>query len=152
MTAETLHTKQLFTSLSETWVELVNMISSTNESRINAVPFESSWTAAQLATHVTKSNKAITQGLHMEGKPAGRNPEAGAPNLKKMFLGFETKFQSPEFIVPENKQASRCLQLLFSNCAAFLPAGLPAHQSNYRICSSRPCSCFLPVIKQILFG
>ena len=107
MTAETLHTKQLFTSLSETWVELVNMISSTNESRINAVPFESSWTAAQLATHVTKSNKAITQGLHMEGKPAGRNPEAGAPNLKKMFLGFETKFQSPEFIVPENKQYNK---------------------------------------------
>ena len=102
MTAETLNTKQLFTSLGETWVELVNMISSTNESRINAVPFEGSWTATQLATHVIKSNKAITQGLHMEGKPAERNPEAGVPHLKKMFLNFETKFQSPEFIVPEN--------------------------------------------------
>ena len=107
MTAETLNTKQLFTSLGETWVELVYMISSTNESRINAVPFEGSWTAAQLATHVIKSNKAITQGLHMEGKPAERNPEAGVPHLKKMFLNFETKFQSPEFIVPENKQYNK---------------------------------------------
>ena len=38
----------------------------------------------------------------MEGKPAGRNPEEGVPNLKKMFLDFTVKFQSPEFIIPEN--------------------------------------------------
>lgn len=104
MTTGTLNTKQLFTSLKEIWAELVTMISSTNELSINAMPFEGSWTAAQLATHVTKSNKAIVQGLHMEGKPAHRNPEEGVPHLRELFLNFETKFQSPEFIVPENKQ------------------------------------------------
>ncbi len=104
MTTGTVNTKQLFTSLGEVWVELVRMISLTNASSINAVPFEGSWTAAQLATHVTKSNKAIVQGLHMQGKPAHRNPEDGVPHLREIFLNFETKFQSPEFIVPENKQ------------------------------------------------
>ncbi|HEY5406073.1 MAG TPA: DinB family protein [Ginsengibacter sp.] len=102
MTTNTVNTKQLFTSLDEVWVELAKMISSTNGSTINAVPFEGSWTAAQLVTHVTKSNKAITQGLCMEGKPAQRNAEEGVPHLKEMFLNFETKFQSPKFIVPEN--------------------------------------------------
>lgn len=104
MITGTANTKQLFTSLGETWIELAKIISSTNASAINAVPFEGSWTTAQLATHVTKSNKAITQGLHMEGKPAQRNPEERVEHLKKMFLNFETKFKSPEFIVPENKQ------------------------------------------------
>jgi hypothetical protein len=103
MTSDIVNTKELFISLDETWVELIEMISSTNEASINAVPFEGSWTAAQLATHVTKSNKAIAQGLHMEGKVAQRNPEEGVPHLKKIFLNFATKFQSPEFIVPESK-------------------------------------------------
>ncbi len=103
MTTNTVNTKELFRALDATWQEMLNLVSSTNGSKINAIPFEGSWTAAQLATHVTKSNKAIAQGLNMEGKTAGRNPEEGAPHLKKMFLNFDTKFQSPEFIVPENK-------------------------------------------------
>ncbi len=97
----TLNTKELFESLDETWDELLNLISSTDASIINTVPFKDSWTTAQLATHVTKSNNAIAQGLDMEGKPAERNPEQGAPHLKALFLNFDTKFQSPEFIVPE---------------------------------------------------
>jgi hypothetical protein len=107
MITDTINTKELFVSLDATWSELVQMVSSTNGSSINAVPFEDSWTPAQLATHVTKSNKAIAQGLNMEGKSAERNPEEGVPDLKKMFLDFDTKFQSPEFIVPENKNYNK---------------------------------------------
>ncbi|WP_202552282.1 DinB family protein [Ginsengibacter hankyongi] len=103
MTTDTINTTELFLSLDKTWTELVQMISSTSDEVINAVPFEGSWTAAQLVTHVTKSNNAIIQGLDMEGKLAERNPEDGVPNLKKIFLDFDTKFQSPQFIVPENR-------------------------------------------------
>lgn len=102
MTTDTINTKELFASLDETWSELLKLISSTDSSTVNTVPFKDSWTAAQLATHVTKSNKAIAQGLNMEGKPVERNPEEGVQHLKKMFLDFTTKFQSPEFIIPEN--------------------------------------------------
>jgi hypothetical protein len=107
MTTDIINTKELFASLDETWTELLQLISSTNAPTINAVPFKDSWTAAQLATHVTKSNKAIAQGLNMPGKPAERNPEEGVPNLKKIFLDFNTRFQSPEFIVPENKNYNK---------------------------------------------
>lgn len=103
MTARTIHTKELFTSLDNTWTEISDLIASTNESIVNAVPFEGSWTAAQLVTHVTKSNRAIVQGMQMEGKATERNPREGVQKLKEMFLNFDTKFKSPEFIVPENK-------------------------------------------------
>lgn len=103
MVTHTIHTKELFASLDETWNELAELIASTNGDSINAVPYKDSWTPAQLATHVTKSNKAIAQGMEMEGKPAERDPKEGEPNLKKMFLDFEAKYQSPEFIIPEKK-------------------------------------------------
>jgi DinB superfamily len=98
-----LNTGELFISLDETWSELIKMIYTTNNSLINVIPFKDSWTVAQLATHITKSNNAIAQGLKMDGKRAERNPEEGVPHLKKIFLDFTTKFQSPEFIVPEAK-------------------------------------------------
>ncbi|MDQ6904930.1 MAG: DinB family protein [Bacteroidota bacterium] len=102
MTPVTVNTKQLFLSLDETWADLLHLIKSTDETSVNLVPFEGSWTAAQLVRHVTKSNKAIAQGLQMDGTPAKRNPEEGVAKIKDMFLDFEAKYQSPEFIVPEN--------------------------------------------------
>lgn len=102
MTPVTVNTKQLFLSLDETWADLLHLIKSTDETSVNLVPFEGSWTAAQLVRHVTKSNKAIAQGLQMDGTPAHRNPEEGVPKIKDMFLDFEAKYQSPELIVPEN--------------------------------------------------
>ncbi|MEO8413452.1 MAG: DinB family protein [Ginsengibacter sp.] len=103
MTANVVHTKELFSSLDEAWSELLTNVVSTDATIINSVPFEDSWTIAQIATHVTKSNKAIVQGLNMEGTPAERNPEEEVPNLKKTFLDFTVKFKSPEFIVPEKR-------------------------------------------------
>lgn len=101
MIADTIHTKELFTSLDGTWHELLELISSTNAGSINVVPYKDSWTPAQLATHVTKSNKAIAQGMEMKGKHAERDPMEGEPDIKKMFLDFGAKYKSPEFIVPE---------------------------------------------------
>ncbi len=95
-----LNTQDLFVSLGNTITELVELISSADSTKINAIPFNDSWTAAQLASHITKSNKAITQAMNMEGKKTGRDPGERIQELKNMFLNYETKFQSPDFIMP----------------------------------------------------
>ena len=105
MATSTLHTKEFFESLDEVSSELVYLVSSADSITINIVPPDSygisnSWTAAQLISHVTKSNNAIRQALNMEGKTAGRNADERVPELKKMFLDFTVKFNSPEFIRP----------------------------------------------------
>src|SRR5580693_3581234 len=100
MATDTLNTKEFFAPLDEVSFELVYLISSADSESINTVPFEDSWTAAQLASHVTKSNKAIAQALTMEGKTAERSPAKRVPELKKMFLDFTVKFNSPEFTRP----------------------------------------------------
>ncbi len=99
-----INTEKLFASLDETWNTFFNLVSSVNEALINVVPFKDSWTVAQLATHVKKSNNAIIQGLQMDGKPCERNPTQREEELKKTFLDFDAHYQSPDFIVPNNKE------------------------------------------------
>ena len=100
MIAHTLNNEKLFIALDKEFSEVINLISSANEEEINIIPFENSWTAGQLVSHITKSNKAIAQALDMEGKPCDRDPASGVEEIKKIFLDFTAKFKSPEFIVP----------------------------------------------------
>lgn len=96
-----LNTNELFVALDDATGELAALVEPTTEKDFNVIPFKDSWTAAQLAVHVTKSNKAIIQGLGMPGIPPDRDPEEKVQHLKKMFLDFSAKYQSPAFIVPE---------------------------------------------------
>ncbi len=94
------NTLHLFDSIKNTTTELIDLINSADSVKINSVPFRDSWTAAQLAAHVTKSNKAIVQAMGMEGKKAQRDADERIEELKSMFLNYKIKFQSPDFIMP----------------------------------------------------
>lgn len=100
MSNTTLNTKSLFGLLRYTNSELIELISSFDAVKINAIPFRNSWTAAQVTDHVTKSNKAITQAMAMEVKKTPRNPGERIEELKNMLLNYQTKFQAPDFIMP----------------------------------------------------
>ena len=95
--------KALFISLDEVWEELLNLVSSTNEAMFNKIPFAGSWTVAQLATHITKSNFGMVKAFEMEGKAPTRDPSEGVARMRNIFLDFTRKYQSPEFILPETK-------------------------------------------------
>jgi len=97
---EELNTKELFISLDNASSKLLAMIAALSETKLNIIPFKNSWTGAQLATHVTKSNNSIAQALKMEAKPSERDPGERVQELKEMFLDFTIKFQTPDFILP----------------------------------------------------
>lgn len=103
MKHNSLNTNELFVALDDTTGELISLIEPVNEKDLNTIPFKDSWTIAQLAVHVTKSNKAIVQGLGMPGKLPNRDPEEKVEHLKKVFLDFSAKYQSPAFIIPEQR-------------------------------------------------
>src|SRR5215212_1916501 len=100
MMTEELNTRELFASLDDASSKLLTMIASLSEPTLNTIPFKNSWTAAQVTAHVTKSNSSIAQALRMEAKPSERDPGERVQELKKMFLDFTIKFQSPDFILP----------------------------------------------------
>jgi hypothetical protein len=107
MSAATTDATGLFVDLDKKTGELLALVTSVSQQKINTIPFKDSWTPAQLAVHVTKSNNAIAQGLNMQGKPADRNIDEGVPKLKKMFLDFDIKYKSPQFIVPEEGEYNK---------------------------------------------
>lgn len=96
---------------------ILHLANSFSEKGFNTIPFEGSWTAAQVIDHITKSNKSIAQALSLEGKPAGRKPDERTPELAKIFLDFKTKLKSPDFILPtqDNYQKTSLITTLKSS-------------------------------------
>lgn len=93
--------KEIIAQISKTYNGLTNLIISFSPEEMNMIPFKDSWTAAQVITHITKSNISITQALKMKAKASHRNPDVRVQELKDIFLDFNTKLQSPDFILPE---------------------------------------------------
>jgi dihydrofolate reductase len=100
MMTENINTEEVFASLDHTTSEFIELLSSFTETQVNEIPWAGSWTAAQVAEHVTLSNIGIIKSLRKEGRSADRAADAGVEGLKKTFLDFDTKLQSPEFILP----------------------------------------------------
>ena len=92
--------RELFFALDEATSELIQLLSSFSETEINTIPFRGSWTAAQVAEHITKSNLGIIRSLNAQGQLIQRAPDERVNDLKKQFLNFSEKLQSPKFILP----------------------------------------------------
>ncbi|MCW3117261.1 MAG: hypothetical protein JWM28_1343 [Chitinophagaceae bacterium] len=114
----------LITAIEETVSELLDMMASIDESKINTVPYKDSWTAAQLSRHLTKSNYGMARAMCSKSKPADRDPGEKIAELKKTFLDFSRQLKSPDFVVPEEgpyeKQAAiaelnKSVKLLIEN-------------------------------------
>jgi hypothetical protein len=90
----------LFTQVDDITFEFIQWVDAFTEEQINRIPHSGSWTAAQVADHVRKSNNGIAQALQMQGVEGERIPDARVKELKSAFLDFSIKFKSPEFILP----------------------------------------------------
>lgn len=86
-----------------TSTELTQLLSSLTQEQLNAVPFEASWTAAQLGEHLHKSY-GVVELLYGSVKSTERDPAEKVKSIKDALLDFDNKMISPDFIVPENKE------------------------------------------------
>ncbi|HEY1870981.1 MAG TPA: DinB family protein [Chitinophagaceae bacterium] len=107
MMAEKINTKELFQSLDDTTSEFLEIVSSFDEQEISLKPQHGGWTPAQIAEHVTMSNNNIIQDMSREGKVCEREPDLGVERIKSIFLNFEKKLNSPQFILPTKETYQR---------------------------------------------
>jgi len=94
-----------------TFGQLYQTLSLFTESEINAIPFEGSWTSGQVARHIIKATSGLKQVCDSNTKKIAGNPQEKVPALNKIFLDFNTKMNSPEFIYPEAKDYNKELLL-----------------------------------------
>lgn len=99
--SETINKTDILDQIDEAVSQLIELMSTLEENEINMIPYQDSWTAGQLFQHITKSTEGMAKAMQRPGEPAERDPSKNIDNLKKTFLDFSTKMESPEFIVPE---------------------------------------------------
>lgn len=92
--------KNILSEIENVSKDLVEVISSFSQDKLNTVPFEGSWTAAQVTDHIMKSTTAMERFLKRPGIATKRKPNERVGELKKIFLDFNTRLQSPDFILP----------------------------------------------------
>ena len=93
---------EIISQLENALADTVALLSSFNEKDLNAVPFEGSWTAAQVGRHLFKSENGIDQLLYAPAQPAGRQPDERAEGLRAILMDFGTKLKCPDFLLPED--------------------------------------------------
>ncbi len=83
--------------------ETVQLLSSFTQEDLNHVPFEGSWTAAQVGRHLYKSEEGMDSLLLTPTETVNRPPDQNAAQLESILMDFENKMKSPDFILPEER-------------------------------------------------
>ncbi|MGO4290632.1 DinB family protein [Chitinophaga sp. RAB17] len=91
---------QLISEIDLTGSTLLRLLSSFTEAQLNAIPFEGSWTAGQVAEHIWKAGDCSL--LYGPATPTDRAPDEKVDAIKAMFLNFSIKMTSPDMIRPGN--------------------------------------------------
>jgi len=82
--------------------ELIQMISSTSDEQFNEIPFDGSWSVAQVGEHLLKSY-GIVKVLNGQGAETKRLPGKEIVQVKKIFLDFDAKYKSAEALLPTDE-------------------------------------------------
>lgn len=86
--------------LKESFGELLQLLGALNQEQLNKVPFEGSWTPAQVGDHLLKSYDAI-EVLNGNVEETKRPIDEKEKQLADIFLNFEIKMKSPVAILPD---------------------------------------------------
>lgn len=81
---------------------LLQLLAAFPQAAINTVPFEGSWTGAQVGRHLLKGSPADL--LYGNVAPTERQPDLYVEPLCKAFLDFSVKYTAPDFVAPEDIQ------------------------------------------------
>lgn len=99
--------KELIIELEETSKDLFETLSLFTQDEFNKIPFEGSWTAGQVAEHLFKSESNMPKVLSGSSEETERDPFQHVDLIRKVFLDYTIKLQSPEFILPSNEPKNR---------------------------------------------
>lgn len=83
--------------------DIIGTFALTPVTDLDRVPFEGSWTAAQLAEHIVLSLSSGISLINGDTQATDRAPDKYVKDVKDLFLNFDLKFKSAPIITPEDK-------------------------------------------------
>lgn len=94
-------TTELQANIVETFKNLNEILSQFSETEFNTVPSQGGWTAGQTAQHIILACSGFPKLFKGRTEKTTRKPDEYIKQLKSIFLDFNTKMDSPEFLKPE---------------------------------------------------
>ena len=91
------------TEIENTTNELIRLFSSTRQEQFNEIPYEGSWSVAQVGDHLLKSYGLVEALSNGPVRKTERLPGMGIEKVKKIFLDFNAKYKSAEALQPTNE-------------------------------------------------
>jgi hypothetical protein len=88
---------ELVTLVASSFDAFSHMIGSFTNEQLTRIPFEGSWTAAQVATHIIMATDGLPDN---RTENTNRDYKAQIENIQRLWLDNTAKYQSPEFLVP----------------------------------------------------
>lgn len=87
--------------------ELIHLIGSFTDDNFNTRPSTGGWSAGQVAQHIRLSAGSIVPLLNGGVVETDRDPEEKIDAIRDLFMDFDSRFESPEFIVPADRPYGR---------------------------------------------
>lgn len=98
---------EILSDLAETSGDLFKTLDLFTQDEFNKIPFEDSWTAAQVADHILKSESGIPAVLKGKSKQASRDADEKVREIKSVFLNYDLKMKSPDSVLPSNEKQDK---------------------------------------------
>lgn len=90
--------------LEDTLKDFINTLKLYSTEQLNTVPFEGSWTGGQAAEHIIKSLENFAAVINGNVSNPDRPADAKCAPIRELFLNFDTKFNSPQSVLPTASQ------------------------------------------------
>lgn len=103
---------ELQTKIVETFKNLNEIHSKFSETELNSVPYEGSWTAGQTTQHILLACSGYAALFLGKTEKTTRKPDLYIKDLEALFLNFNIKMDSPDFLKPEIKDYNKNEQTL----------------------------------------
>lgn len=98
---------EIIDRLHETTTTLLQTIDNFPQEKFNTIPFEGSWTAAQVSEHILKAESGVPPTWLGNAAPTEAPTDEKIITIQKIFLDFNHKMQSPEFLLPGKDQKDK---------------------------------------------
>lgn len=103
--------KELTREIEHTADELLQVIERFARSTFNTVPFEGSWTPGQVVEHIALYASGALRTVEGSTGPTERDPGQMVAPIRDMFLNYNTKMQSPDFILPSDEPKDKAAMM-----------------------------------------
>ncbi|WP_118972233.1 DinB family protein [Taibaiella koreensis] len=89
-------------SVRNTFNDLTGLLSGLDQEQIDRLPTQG-WSAGQVTEHIIKASSGMSGLFNGPCEPARRQPDEQVQPLRELFLNRDIKMQSPDFILPTDK-------------------------------------------------